>query len=536
MVTTQTTAPIPVSDSAVPVRTSAIISNLQARVVYVCRLVVSNANGTCFGATKLFITGGKVHAWGNNYALQLELPASLTNIVAVAAGGAHCLALNTEGKITAWGWSYYSNYGQTNVPPAASNIIAIAAGGAHSLALRRDGILVAWGAGQPGQSDHPHYGQSIVPAGLSNVVAMSAGGFHNLALRDDGTLVAWGGWDPLLSSVPPGLSNIVAVASGSYHNLALQADGTVVAWGSNSRGQTQVPVGLQNVIAIACGNSHSQALLSNGTVVVWGEHYNNSEGTRTGPIPAPAQLTNGVAIASGANHSVALQHNGSIIAWGYDPDLLTAVPVSLIEAAAIATGPDVNLAIGGRWGPTVDSQSVTGPANYDLEITLGAHDNDGDPLGLYLTALPVAGQLYQYASGTRGSPITATNTWISDSERRILYAPPTNAFGTPYTSFRFAANDGELISAAATISINIDPPLPAEITSCGYATNGAFALGFTGDANTPYHVQTSTNLTDWEYLGPATQSPPGVFYFIDSSAKDHAQRFYRISADALNVP
>jgi len=53
------------------------------------------------------------------------VPPAATNIVAVAAGGSHSMALRDNGSVIAWG----SNWdGQTNVPPTATNVVAIAAG------------------------------------------------------------------------------------------------------------------------------------------------------------------------------------------------------------------------------------------------------------------------------------------------------------------------------------------------------------------------------------------------------------------------
>ena len=77
-----------------------------------------------------------------------------------------------------------TTYGQTNVPAGLSGVTAISAGGYHSLALKDDGTVVAWGGN--------YNGESTVPAGLSGVTAISGGGFHSLALKDDGTVVGWG--------------------------------------------------------------------------------------------------------------------------------------------------------------------------------------------------------------------------------------------------------------------------------------------------------------------------------------------------------
>jgi hypothetical protein len=74
-------------------------------------------------------------------------------------------------EVTAWG---YNSSGQTTVPSGLSNVVAIAAGGWHSLALKADGAVLGWGRNDSGQTN--------VPGGLSNVVAIAAGYAHSLAL------------------------------------------------------------------------------------------------------------------------------------------------------------------------------------------------------------------------------------------------------------------------------------------------------------------------------------------------------------------
>src|SRR6516162_8892698 len=104
-------------------------------------------------------------------------------------------------QVSAWG---RSDYGQTNVPPDLSNVVAIASGAYHNLALLTNGTVQAWGADYAGQID--------VPPGLSNVIAIAAGAAHNLALSADCTLTTWG-WDAYnQTDIPAALSNVVAVA------------------------------------------------------------------------------------------------------------------------------------------------------------------------------------------------------------------------------------------------------------------------------------------------------------------------------------
>src|SRR5262249_35137799 len=90
------------------------------------------------------------------------------NYIAVAAGstyGMHSLALRADGLVVAWGMNNFGQLGNgtttdSNFPVVVkgpngvgslSNIIAIAAGENHSLALAADGTVWAWGNNAHGQ-------------------------------------------------------------------------------------------------------------------------------------------------------------------------------------------------------------------------------------------------------------------------------------------------------------------------------------------------------------------------------------------------
>ena len=227
-------------------------------------------------------------AWGDNGSGQTNVPAGLSDVIAVAAGYYYSLALRSDLTVVAWG---NNGFGQTNVPAGLSRVAAVDAGRDHSLALRSDGTVVAWGYNGDGETN--------VPVGLSGVVAVAAGGFHSVALRSDGTVVAWGWNDDGQTNVPIGLSGVVAVAAGDFHSLALRSDGTVVAWGWNNYGQTDVPVDLSGVVAVAAGGYHSLTLKGDGKVVAWGR---NDNGQRS----VPADLSGVVAMAAGRFHNLVL--------------------------------------------------------------------------------------------------------------------------------------------------------------------------------------------------------------------------------------
>ena len=282
---------------------------------------------------------GTVTAWGYYYDLTIPetyrpmyVPLGLTNVVAVAGGYNHALALKSDGKVVAWGWN---GNGLTNVPSSASNVVAIYAG-RHSLALRSDGKVIGWGySGYGGENvpsnlsnvvaiaDHcalkadgtvVSWGADLggvygVPAGLDHVIAISDG----LALKTDGTVVGWNTYGNLATNIPSGLTYVERIASGAGHYLALKNDGTVVAWGNNSYGQTNVPPGLSDVVSIAAGSWHSLAVKSDGTVVAWGAGTNVAPfiDIRKGQSIVPEGLTTVVAAAGGSTFSLAIQSDGT---------------------------------------------------------------------------------------------------------------------------------------------------------------------------------------------------------------------------------
>jgi hypothetical protein len=329
-----------------------------------------------------------VIAWGDDTFGQTNLPSNLTNVVAIAGGGYHSLALNADGTVVSWG---FDTYGETNVPEGLTNAVAIAGGAYYSLALNADGTVVSWG--------DDTYGQTNLPSNLTNVVAIAGCGQHSLALKSNGTVVGWGSDIYGETDVPLDLTNVVGIAGGFWHSLALEANGTVTVWGANYLGDGNVPTGLTNVVSIAAGYYHNLALRSDGTVVAWGagETYNPSDGWDFGQSIVPPGLTNVVAIAAGEFHSLALKSDGTVIAWGagetnnpyygeYDQSI---VPPGLTNVVTIAGGWDHSLALVGNGSlgsplvllnPTLlnktfnVSVSTTRGRNYILEYKTSLQD------------------------------------------------------------------------------------------------------------------------------------------------------------------
>lgn len=260
---------------------------------------------------------GSISAWGGNAFGQRDVPFDLAEAVAISLGEYHSLALLPDGTVRAWGAGTTFNPnpgpndfegGQSMVPVGLSNVVQIAAGVDHSLALKSDGTVAAWGSARLFINAWNPLGQTMVPAALSNVVAVSGGSFHSMALKADGTVVVWGYNTHGQGITLPGLSNVVEIVAGWYHNFARKRDGTLVMWGlgtANSGfpdfGQAIVPPGLTDVAGMAGGGFYSLACLGDGSVLGWGRDDDY------GVASSANGLTGVVALAGGYDFGMALQ-------------------------------------------------------------------------------------------------------------------------------------------------------------------------------------------------------------------------------------
>ncbi len=190
---------------------------------------------------------GRITGWVSDpaflgYGKTLEVD-ELSNIISIAVGpggyGTRGVALKSDGTVGSWGT--VSEYRDATPPKGLSNVVAIAAGASHSLALKRDSTVVGWGWNKVGEATGTptiNVGNAAaISAGqvsirgelLSNVVAIAAGRGYSLALRKDGTVVSWGRMENGRGAcVPSGLSNVVAIAAGADDFcLAITTNGAV---------------------------------------------------------------------------------------------------------------------------------------------------------------------------------------------------------------------------------------------------------------------------------------------------------------------
>jgi alpha-tubulin suppressor-like RCC1 family protein len=341
------------------------------------------------------------------------------DVVAVAAGDEHALALGASGGVWAWGRNSHGQLGlgwgavgpdqpsprlvpalagEWGTPgggggPAPPRVVALAAGAAHSLALAEDGSVFSWGWSAGGALGHGggHGGGGGGPAG--------GGG---------------GGVEPAPRRVRAldGFGALAAIAAGGRRSAAVTAgEGRVVAWGEEGGGQggsgqtatpSLLPLPLHAVSSLALGRAH--ALAARGPVapaLAWGDGGDGGGaalgvardaapgGRSPGPSPVLAAPDGGLgargggaesavplylsAAAAGWKHSLGVTPDGGLVAWGWGGAPGGAFPLT----PGIPTG-------GGQLGLGDDNDRPLGAVVADI---LGA---DGRVLPSVWRAVAVA--------------------------------------------------------------------------------------------------------------------------------------------------
>ncbi len=246
----------------------------QANIPPCCGSGISDiAVGTNFA---LVLKGGRVFGWGANSKGQIKLPAGTKkNIISIAAGGAHGMALTRSGFVLSWG---DNGYRQVTIPKGLKNVTQIAGGTFHSLVIKKDGSVQAWGGNAAGQTKVP----AIITRKPAKKVIQVAGGLdHSLALLENGKVLAWGGNNYGQSAVPATAINVKQVSAGNQFSLVVQKNGKVFGWGRNDNNVFAISPEYTNIYTVAAGYANTILGLRNGRVVVIGKKVSNIHVSRT---------------------------------------------------------------------------------------------------------------------------------------------------------------------------------------------------------------------------------------------------------------
>jgi alpha-tubulin suppressor-like RCC1 family protein len=228
---------------------------------------------------------GEVYTWGQNQSGQLgramdsshkPTKVNLPKRIKKIALAEHVMALTEDGGLFAWGLNNDGQLGldhQTNAHSPVEllikdeEVIDIACGLRHTLALTRAGNFYSWGDNYRGQLALGHTEDQHIPtpAQHSHFVALACGWKHCLALGKDGTLHGWGnngqyqlGLGKKISKdltgvpypiliPPPSSSRIVSIFCVWDSSFLVTANGYLYAAGSNCSGMLGFPSLKENV-------------------------------------------------------------------------------------------------------------------------------------------------------------------------------------------------------------------------------------------------------------------------------------------------
>lgn len=247
------------------------------------------------------------------------------NIVAVSCGEAHTLALNDKGQVYAWG---LATDGQLGLPGTEEcvrvprnirslseiQIVQVACGYYHSLALSKGSEVFSWGQNKYGQLGLGYeYKKQTSPQMIKSLLGIpfaqiAAGGAHSFVLTLSGAIFGWGrnkfgqlGLNDDNDRYVPTLlkslrsQKVVHICCGEDHTAALTKEGGVFTFGAGGYGQlghnsTSHEINPRKVFElmgsvvtqITCGRQHTTAFVpSSGRIYSFGLGGNGQLGTGT---------------------------------------------------------------------------------------------------------------------------------------------------------------------------------------------------------------------------------------------------------------
>ena len=272
----------------------------------------------------------------------------------------------------------------------AQEIVQIAAGGNHTVALKKDGSIWVWGRNNYGQLGDDTATDRRSPKRIGNEndwAQITAGDTYTVALKKDGSLWGWGHNYMVIADESsygvrtPGRlgdeNDWIQIATSDSHAVALKKDGSLWAWGKNEYGQigdgttTDRPahnkpdrllkkemarptrIGEDNDwTQIAVGANHTAALKKDGSLWVWGQNIYGQlgNGTNIDHNPIPAKIMDEVmSVSTGDDHTIVIKTDGSLWAWGKNEYINKSLSATRSTISAISGQPRTTQ-FGGQLG------------------------------------------------------------------------------------------------------------------------------------------------------------------------------------------
>jgi regulator of chromosome condensation len=250
------------------------------------------------------------------------------------------------------GFSVNSHIQQTPILiQGLKNIIDVACGNDHALALDNKGKAWAWGNSRQNELGRPVHKRRIIQGLIPREVEISrkkvksihSGSFHSFAVTTDGSIYSWG-----LNS----FSQCGIYMEQPEEEVVLQEEEPQKKKPQKKKPQEEVPQEMdplvvpiptrvpalqdKDIVMLDGGDKHSIALTSDGDLLAWGNMTAHQVGIGPNRVPAadvildmsgkprclifPTKVTETKfkTIASGSNHNIAIGlKDGAAYSWGF---------------------------------------------------------------------------------------------------------------------------------------------------------------------------------------------------------------------------
>lgn len=337
-------------------RPSALIAVIVLAVMFLFVII-----GPMIAPVDLTETGSEaLHANVSPTMNMMRLPSAMKDgALAVSSRGSFTVGLDTEGNVYTWG--YYFNHVKDDasrdvltVPEEVknANILYVAAGSDHCVAIGDDGYVYAWGEFDNGQygdqgsmiamcrkmTDELPSNGKIDPTQVKQLIC---GQQVTAILMKNGKLYAWGN-DGLSAT---NLSSVIKASKGEnskIEKIVFTNDGIygIDENGKFVRGKStkfdyisadltvDQKIGNRKCVDIAATDTSIALLLDDGDVILLGMKES---------VPAIAEGDRIVSLSSGTRHYTAVTEQGRVYCWGQSYRNQCAVPSSLEGANAVDT-------------------------------------------------------------------------------------------------------------------------------------------------------------------------------------------------------
>ncbi len=235
----------------------------------------------------------------------VKFPEEAASIISVSAGDDFSVALDRNGNVYTWGnnrngelglgTTDFNRHNEPTRVPTLRNIVKIAAGAKHCIALDKDGYVYTWGNNTSGSLGTGGTASVTIPVqvnNVANVIDIAAGTDHSMVLTADGSVYTTGknglgqlGVEYIVSKRNFEKININAkiafIEAGNKTSFAIDVDRNLWVWGNNADGQlgigssqTQINIptkcNIANVQSVSAGTNHTQIVTTSGELYTAG--------------------------------------------------------------------------------------------------------------------------------------------------------------------------------------------------------------------------------------------------------------------------